>query len=132
MRGNRGMEMPDDFWIPVALDTNNITALSPYLVPQDHLGHAGVFYAMAAFMFFIFVVGTAINTLTIACTIQYKKLRSHLNYILVNLAVANLLVSGIGSSTACFAFAYRYFIFGPVSCKVEGFTATLGGKTIFE
>uniref|UniRef100_A0A3Q3X4M0 Rhodopsin n=1 Tax=Mola mola TaxID=94237 RepID=A0A3Q3X4M0_MOLML len=116
-----------DFWIPIALDTNNITALSPFLVPQDHLGSAGVFYAMAAFMFFIFVVGTAINTLTIACTIQYKKLRSHLNYILVNLAVANLLVSGVGSFTACCAFSYRYFIFGPVSCKIEGFTATLGG-----
>lgn len=128
MKGNRDMELPEDFWIPIPLDTNNITALSPFLVPQDHLGNSGTFYAMAAFTFFVFVAGTAINLLTVACTIQYKKLRSHLNYILVNLAVANLLVSCVGSFTACCSFANRYFIFGPHMCKIEGFMATLGGK----
>ncbi|XP_053172162.1 opsin-1, short-wave-sensitive 2 [Scomber japonicus] len=127
MRGNRGTELPEDFWIPVALDTNNITALSPFLVPQDHLGSTAVFYAMAAFMLFVFVVGTGINVLTIACTMQYKKLRSHLNYILVNLAMANLLVSGVGSFTAFCSFSVKYFIFGPTGCKIEGFLATLGG-----
>lgn len=128
MRGNRGTELPEDFWIPVALDTNNITALSPFLVPQDHLGSTAVFYAMAAFMLFVFVVGTGINVLTIACTMQYKKLRSHLNYILVNLAMANLLVSCVGSFTAFCSFSVKYFIFGPTGCKIEGFLATLGGK----
>ena len=128
MRPNRGMELPEDFWIPIALDTNNITALSPFLVPQDHLGGSGTFYAMAGFMFFIFVIGTGINTLTIACTMKYKKLRSHLNYILVNLAVANLLVSCVGSFAACCSFAFKYFLFGPLGCKIEGFLATLGGK----
>ncbi|XP_074511000.1 blue-sensitive opsin-like [Sebastes fasciatus] len=127
MRADRGMELPEDFWIPVTVDTNNITSLSPFLVPQDHLGGLATFYAMAGFMFFVFTVGTSINTLTIACTIQYKKLRSHLNYILVNLAMANLLVSCVGSFTACCSFANRYFIFGPLACKIEGFMATLGG-----
>ncbi|XP_068172426.1 blue-sensitive opsin-like [Antennarius striatus] len=127
MRANRGMELPEDFWIPIALDTNNITLLSPFLVPQDHLGTLGVFYSMAGFMFFLFITGTGINGLTVACTIQYKKLRSHLNYILVNLAVANLLVSCVGSFTACYCFSSRYFIMGPLACKIEGFTATLGG-----
>lgn len=128
MRGNREMELPEDFWIPVTLDTNNITSLSPFLVPQDHLGGSATFYGMAAFMFFIFVVGTSVNALTIVCTIKYKKLRSHLNYILVNLAIANLLVSCVGSFTAFCSFSTRYFIFGPLACKIEGFLATLGGK----
>ncbi|KAM6927619.1 opsin-1, short-wave-sensitive 2 [Xenentodon cancila] len=127
MRSGRGTELPEDFWIPVALDTNNITSLSPFLVPQDHLGGLGLFYGMAGFMFFLFVGGTSINILTIACTAQYKKLRSHLNYILVNLAAANLLVSMVGSFTAFCSFACRYFIFGPLACKIEGFAATLGG-----
>lgn len=122
------MELPEDFWILVNLDTNTITAFSPFLVPQDHLGSLGVFYSMAGFMFFLFVVGTGINAPTIAYTTQYKKLRSHLNYILVNLAVANLLVSSVGSSTASFSFATRYLVLGTFGCKVEGFTATLGGK----
>ncbi|XP_071350226.1 blue-sensitive opsin-like isoform X2 [Trachinotus anak] len=119
-------ELPEDFYIPIPLDTDNITALSPFLIPQDHLATPGTFYAMAIYMFFIFTVGTAINVLTIACTMKYKKLRSHLNYILVNLAVANLLVSCVGSFTACCSFASRYFIFGPLACKIEGFMVTLG------
>nr|QBK51054.1 SWS2A [Cichla vazzoleri] len=127
MRGNRDMELPEDFWIPVKLDTNNITSLSPFLVPQDHLGDSFTFYAMAAFMLFIFIFGTFINVLTIACTIQYKKLRSHLNYILLNLAAANLIVSCVGSFTACCSFAFRYFVFGALACKIEGFLVTLGG-----
>ncbi|XP_063178130.1 blue-sensitive opsin isoform X1 [Chroicocephalus ridibundus] len=57
----------------------------------------------------------------------YKKLRSHLNYILVNLAVANLLVICVGSTTAFYSFSQMYFALGPTACKIEGFAATLGG-----
>lgn len=129
MKHGRNMELPEDFWIPVPLETDNITSLSPFLVPQDHLGPRGLFYGLAAFMFFVSVGGISINVLTIACTAKYKKLRSHLNFILLNLAVANLLVASFGSTTATIAFSCRYFIFGPLTCKLEGFTATLGGKT---
>jgi len=107
MRSQKTMELPEDFWIPIKQDTNNITSLSPFLVPQELLGNAGTFYGMAAFMLFVFVVGTSINMLTIACTVQYKKLRSHLNYILVNLAVANLLVSMVGSFMGFCTFSSR-------------------------
>ncbi|KAJ3602005.1 hypothetical protein NHX12_029766 [Muraenolepis orangiensis] len=127
MKPNYAIELPEDFWIPIPLDTDNMTAFSPFLVPQDHLGSKGLFYAMSAFMFFLFVAGTSINMLTIACTVQYKKLRSHLNYILMNLSVANLLVSVVGSFTCFYCFAFRYMVMGPLACKVEGFTATLGG-----
>ena len=129
MRSSYPTELPEDFWIPIPLDTNNMTAFSPFLVPQDHLGSTGIFYCMSAFMFFLFVAGTGINVLTIACTVQYKKLRSHLNYILVNLAVANLLVAAIGSFTCFVCFAFKYMVLGPLACKIEGFTATLGGKS---
>nr|AJD38895.1 short-wavelength sensitive opsin 2A beta [Signigobius biocellatus] len=127
MKHSRVTELPEDFFIPIPLDTNNITSLSPFLVPQDHLSNAGTFYVMSVYMFFIFVVGTFINALTIACTIQYKKLRSHLNYILVNLAISNLLVSCVGSCTTMVTFGCRYFVFGPLICKIEGFLVTLGG-----
>lgn len=128
MRGVRQHEFQEGFFIPIPLDTDNITALSPYLVPQDHLGSPGIFYGMSAFMFFLFVTGTGINVLTIACTVQYKKLRSHLNYILVNMAFANLLVTTVGTFTCFYCFFVRYMIFGPLGCKIEGFLATIGGK----
>ncbi|CAL9704284.1 unnamed protein product [Knipowitschia caucasica] len=127
MRTSQSVEFHEDFWIPIPLDTNNLTAFSPFLVPQDHLGSKGLFYSLSAFMFVLMVLGTAINTLTVACTIQHKKLRSHLNYILVNLAVANLLVSTVGSFTCFYCFAFRYMALGPLGCKIEGFTATVGG-----
>lgn len=129
MKHGRTVELPEDFWIPVPLETDNFTSLSPFLVPQDHLGARGLFYGLAAFMFFVSVAGISINVLTIACTAKYKKLRSHLNFILLNLAVANLLVTCFGSSIATVSLSCRYFIFGPLACKIEGFTATLGGKT---
>lgn len=128
MRGSRQHEFQEDFYIPIPLETDNITALSPFLVPQDHLGSPAVFYGMAAFMLFLFVFGTGINVLTIACTVKYKKLRSHLNYILMNMAVANLLVTCVGSTTCFFCFIARYMFLGTLGCKIEGFTATVGGK----
>nr|XP_023693304.1 blue-sensitive opsin-like isoform X1 [Paramormyrops kingsleyae] len=128
MRSNVSqVEFQEDFYIPIPLDTHNITLLSPFLVPQDHLGHKGVFVSMAVFMCILFIVGTSINALTIVCTVKFKKLQSHLNYILVNLAVSNLLVSLTGSSTALCTFISRYFILGPFMCKAEGFLSTLGG-----
>ncbi|XP_033858485.3 opsin-1, short-wave-sensitive 2 [Acipenser ruthenus] len=120
-------ELPEDFYIPIPLDTNNITSLSPFLVPQTHLASPAVFMCMAAFMFVLMIAGFPINALTIACTVKYKKLRSHLNYILVNLAIANLLVATVGSFTAFYSFSNMYFRFGPLACKIEGFVATLGG-----
>nr|XP_021137138.1 blue-sensitive opsin isoform X2 [Columba livia] len=120
-------ELPDDFYIPMALDAPNLTALSPFLVPQTHLGSPGVFRGMAAFMLALIALGGPINALTIACTARYKKLRSHLNYILVNLAAANLLVICVGSTTAFYSFSQMYFALGPTACKIEGFAATLGG-----
>lgn len=121
-------ELPDDFYIPMTLETTNLTALSPFLVPQTHLGSPGIFRAMAAFMFLLIVLGVPINALTVVCTAKYKKLRSHLNYILVNLAVANLLVVCVGSTTAFYSFSQMYFALGPLACKIEGFAATLGGE----
>lgn len=121
-------DLPEDFYIPMALDAPNLTALSPFAVPQTHLGSPGVFRGMAAFMFVLIALGAPINALTIFCTARYKKLRSHLNYILVNLAVSNLLVICVGSTTAFYSFSQMYFALGPTACKIEGFAATLGGS----
>lgn len=130
-RPDMRMEMPDEFFIPIPLETTNITALSPFLVPQTHLGTPGVFMSMSAFMLFTIIFGFPLNTLTVICTAKYKKLRSHLNYILVNLAVANLVVICLGSTIAFYCFSQMYFTLGPLACKIEGFSATLGGKNFY-
>lgn len=130
-RPDARMEMPDEFYIPIPLETTNVTALSPFLVPQTHLGTPGIFMSMSAFMLFTIIFGLPLNFLTVICTVKYKKLRSHLNYILVNLAVANLVVICLGSTTAFYSFSQMYFALGPLACKIEGFAATLGGKNFY-
>uniref|UniRef100_A0A8D3DSF8 Opsin 1 (cone pigments), short-wave-sensitive 2 n=1 Tax=Scophthalmus maximus TaxID=52904 RepID=A0A8D3DSF8_SCOMX len=55
-------------WTPT---TSHCSAL--FLVPLDHLGGKGVFYAMAGFMLFVFVTGTAINGLTVALDHQMQE-----------------------------------------------------------
>lgn len=120
-------ELPDDFYLPPAVAGPNITARSPFLVPQTHLAGPGLFLAMATFMGLLVMLGVPLNALTVLCGARYRKLRSPLNYILVNLAGANLLVAGVGSTTATYSFAHMYFSLGPAACKAEGFTATLGG-----
>ncbi|XP_014347180.2 opsin-1, short-wave-sensitive 2 isoform X2 [Latimeria chalumnae] len=79
---------------------------------------------MSVFMIFL---GFPINALTVFSTLKYKKLRSPLNYILVNLAAGNMLVMMMGSTMAFYSFSQMYFVLGPTACKIEGFTATLGG-----
>uniref|UniRef100_A0AAV2LWZ4 G-protein coupled receptors family 1 profile domain-containing protein n=1 Tax=Knipowitschia caucasica TaxID=637954 RepID=A0AAV2LWZ4_KNICA len=46
--------------------------------------------ALGAYMFFLILTGFPINFLTLYVTLEHKKLRTPLNYILLNLAVADL------------------------------------------
>jgi rhodopsin len=61
--------------------------------------------------------------------VQHKKLRTPLNYILLNLAVADLFMV-VGGFTVTLATALQgYFFLGVTGCNVEGFFATMGGKS---
>ncbi|RMC22726.1 hypothetical protein DUI87_00268 [Hirundo rustica rustica] len=104
-----------------------VRALQPPVKDQPTWAAPGSSRPWRPSCFLLVVLGVPINALTVVCTVKYKKLRSHLNYILVNLAVANLLVVCVGSTTAFYSFSQMYFSLGPLACKVEGFTATLGG-----
>uniref|UniRef100_A0A667Z3B7 Rhodopsin n=1 Tax=Myripristis murdjan TaxID=586833 RepID=A0A667Z3B7_9TELE len=79
-----------NFYIPM----NNRTGLvrSPFEYPQYYLADPWLFKLMAAYMFFLICTGFPINALTLVVTAQNKKLRQPLNFILVNLAVAGLVM----------------------------------------
>ncbi|XP_042262516.1 green-sensitive opsin-like isoform X2 [Thunnus maccoyii] len=59
---------------------------------------------------------------------QNKKLQQPLNYILVNLAVAGLIMCAFGFTITITSAINGYFILGATACAVEGFMATLGGE----
>ncbi|XP_057701027.1 green-sensitive opsin-like [Corythoichthys intestinalis] len=115
-----------NFYIPM----NNHTGLvrSPFEYPQYYLGNPIQFKLLAAYMFFLICTGFPINALTLVVTAQNKKLRQPLNYILVNLAVAGLIMVCFGFTITFVTAINGYFIFGPIGCAVEGFMATLGGQ----
>ncbi|CAL1609384.1 unnamed protein product [Knipowitschia caucasica] len=115
-----------NFYIPM----NNRTGLvrSPYEYPQYYLGDHLMFKFLGVYMFFLICTGFPINFLTLFVTFQNKKLRQPLNFILVNLAVAGLIMVCFGFTIACVSSFSGYFLFGTLGCAIEGFMATLGGQ----
>nr|BBA68526.1 pinopsin [Cynops pyrrhogaster] len=100
----------------------------PFDGPQwPHLAPRSVFISIAALMGAVVVSASFVNGLVIVVSIRYKKLRSPLNYILVNLAVANLLVTFFGSSVSFSNNIQGFFVLGKSVCEFEGFMVSLTG-----
>uniref|UniRef100_A0A8C5LWF9 G-protein coupled receptors family 1 profile domain-containing protein n=1 Tax=Leptobrachium leishanense TaxID=445787 RepID=A0A8C5LWF9_9ANUR len=103
-------------------------ALGPYDGPQwPHVAPRSTFLIIAVMMGIVVFLAFFVNGMVIVVTIQYKRLRSPLNYILVNLAVANLLVTIFGSSISFFNNVIGYFVLGKAMCEFEGFMVSLTG-----
>ncbi|XP_042262527.1 green-sensitive opsin-like [Thunnus albacares] len=115
-----------NFYIPMTNRTGVVR--SPFEYPQYYLGDPILFKMLAAYMFFLICTGFPINALTLVVTAQNKKLRQPLNFILVNLAVAGLIMCIFGFTITFVTSINGYFVFGPTACAVEGFMATLGGQ----
>ncbi|NXJ89442.1 OPSP protein, partial [Corythaixoides concolor] len=100
----------------------------PFDGPQwPHQAPRGMYQSVAVLMGMVVVSASAVNGLVIVVSIRYKKLRSPLNYILVNLAVANLLVTLCGSSVSFSNNINGFFVFGKRMCELEGFMVSLTG-----
>lgn len=121
-----GTEGPN-FYVPFSNKTGVVR--SPFEYPQYYLAEPWQFSMLAAYMFLLIVLGFPINFLTLYVTVQHKKLRTPLNYILLNLAVADLFMVFGGFTTTLYTSLHGYFVFGPTGCNVEGFFATLGGMS---
>ncbi|XP_033483237.1 green-sensitive opsin-like [Epinephelus lanceolatus] len=115
-----------NFYIPMSNRTGIVR--SPFEYPQYYLADPIMFKLLALYMFFLICTGTPINGLTLLVTAQNKKLRQPLNYILVNLAVAGLIMCAFGFTITITSAINGYFILGATACAVEGFMATLGGE----
>ncbi|KAJ7316949.1 hypothetical protein JRQ81_003111 [Phrynocephalus forsythii] len=122
MNGTEGQ----NFYIPMSNKTGVVR--SPFEYPQYYLAEPWQFSALAAYMFLLIILGFPINFLTLFVTIQHKKLRTPLNYILLNLAIANLFMVLIGFTTTMYTSMNGYFILGTIGCNIEGFFATMGGE----
>ncbi|KAJ8257215.1 hypothetical protein GJAV_G00183150 [Gymnothorax javanicus] len=122
MNGTEGT----NFYIPMSNRTGLVR--SPFEYPQYYLGAPWQYNLTAAYMFGLICFGFPINGLTLVVTAQHKKLRQPLNFILVNLALAGLIMVLFGFTITFYTAINGYFVFGPMGCAVEGFMATLGGE----
>nr|UVC66202.1 rhodopsin [Myripristis pralinia] len=113
------------FYIPMSNATGIVR--SPYEYPQYYLVYPAAYAVLGAYMFFLIIFGFPVNFLTLYVTIEHKKLRTPLNYILLNLAVADLFMVIGGFTTTIYTSMHGYFVLGRLGCNLEGFSATLGG-----
>ncbi|MXQ95744.1 hypothetical protein E5288_WYG018239 [Bos mutus] len=102
-----GTEGPN-FYVPFSNKTGVVR--SPFEAPQYYLAEPWQFSMLAAYMFLLIVLGFPINFLTLYVTVQHKKLRTPLNYILLNLAVADLFMVFGGFTTTLYTSLHGYFV----------------------
>ncbi|XP_065263284.1 opsin-VA-like [Emys orbicularis] len=85
------------------------------------------FQLLAALMFLVTSLSLAENFAIILVTFKFKQLRQPVNYVIVNLAVADFLVSLIGGTISFFTNIKGYFYMGHWACVLEGFAITFFG-----
>ncbi|XP_076125154.1 green-sensitive opsin-2-like isoform X2 [Alosa pseudoharengus] len=122
MNGTEG----SNFYIPMSNRTGLVR--SPFEYEQYYLADPWQFKLLAFYMFLLICIGGPINGMTLLVTVLHKKLRQPLNFILVNLAVAGMIMVLFGFTITITSALYGYFVFGPMGCAIEGFMATLGGQ----
>ena len=88
-----------------------------------------MYHLTSAWMVFVVIASVFTNGLVLAATMRFKKLRHPLNWILVNLAIADLVETIIASTISVVNQMYGYFVLGHPLCVVEGYTVSLCGKS---
>nr|XP_019610655.1 PREDICTED: long-wave-sensitive opsin 1 [Rhinolophus sinicus] len=109
--------------------TNSNTTRGPFAGPNYHIAPRWVYHLTSTWMVFVVIASVFTNGLVLVATMRFKKLRHPLNWILVNLAVADLVETIIASSISVVNQIYGYFVLGHPLCVVEGYTVSLCGIT---
>ncbi|XP_067578765.1 medium-wave-sensitive opsin 1 isoform X1 [Pseudorca crassidens] len=109
--------------------TNSNSTRDPFDGPNYHIAPRWVYHLTSVWMVFVLIASIFTNGPVLAATMKFKKLRHPLNWMLVNLAVADLAETVIASTISVVNQMYGYFVLGHPLCIVEGFTVSLCGIT---
>ncbi|XP_067285204.1 vertebrate ancient long opsin b isoform X2 [Pseudorasbora parva] len=82
---------------------------------------------LACLMFIVTSLSLTENFTVMLVTFRFKQLRKPLNYIIVNLSVADFLVSLTGGTISFLTNSRGYFFLGVWACVLEGFAVTFFG-----
>lgn len=86
------------------------------------------FHLLSALMFLVTSLSLFENFIVIFITVKFKQLRQPLNYVIVNLSVADFFVSLVGGTISFLTNLKGYFYMGHWACVLEGFAVTFFGK----
>lgn len=101
----------------------------PFSGPIEHIAPWN-FTILAVLMFVVTSLSLSENFFVMYVTFKYKQLRQPLNYIIVNLAIADFLVSLTGGVISFLTNSRGYFFLGRWACVLEGFAVTFFGRFI--
>lgn len=82
-------------------------------------------------MIIVVILSVFTNGLVLVATAKFKKLQHPLNWILVNLAIADIGETLLASTISVINQVFGYFILGHPMCVFEGFTVSTCGKMQF-
>lgn len=102
----------------------------PFRRPLDSI-QPWHFRLLAAIMLVVTSLSLAENLAVILVTFKFKQLRQPVNYVIVNLSVADFLVSLTGGTISFLTNLKGYFYMGYWACVLEGFAVTFFGKPDF-
>ncbi|KAF7710295.1 hypothetical protein HF521_009167 [Silurus meridionalis] len=85
------------------------------------------FKVLAAWMVVITSLSLSENFLVMLVTYKFKQLRKPLNFVIVNLSVADFFMSLIGGTLSVVTNYRGYFFLGSWACVLEGFAVTFFG-----
>ncbi|XP_078486848.1 opsin [Ciona intestinalis] len=116
--------------IPQCKDLNPYVLKGDGWVPQ-HISRANrsTYSFLCVYMTFVFLLSCSLNILVIVATLKNKVLRQPLNYIIVNLAVVDLLSGFVGGFISIAANGAGYFFWGKTMCQIEGYFVSNFGVT---
>uniref|UniRef100_A0A673HXL0 G-protein coupled receptors family 1 profile domain-containing protein n=1 Tax=Sinocyclocheilus rhinocerous TaxID=307959 RepID=A0A673HXL0_9TELE len=107
--------------------TNSNNTRNPFEGPNYHIAPRWVYNVATLWMFFVVIASTFTNGLVLVATARFKKLRHPLNWILVNLAIADLGETLLASTISVINQIFGYFILGHPMCVFEGYTVSVCG-----
>nr|QGW08863.1 long-wavelength-sensitive opsin [Lepisosteus platyrhincus] len=107
--------------------TNTNNTRGPFEGPNYHIAPRWVYNLSTLWMIFVFTASVFTNGLVLVATWKFKKLRHPLNWILVNLAIADLGETLLATTISICNQIFGYFILGHPMCVFEGFTVATCG-----
>lgn len=104
------------------------TPRDPFVGPLESVAPWN-FTFISCLMFAVTFLSLAENSTVMLVTYKFKQLRQPMNYIIVNLSVADFCLSLVGGTISFLTNARGYFFLGRWACVLEGFAVTFFGES---